>query len=90
MFVRLRTDDSKAVCINDNGLFCIKSNDYDNSVLALKNHFGESTCSGNSSGFTYYSASFNCSAYSYGSVTCSDASTREICNGNRSGSVNCA
>ena len=51
VFVRLGTDGSRSVCINDNGLFCIKINDYDNSVLALTNHFGNSACTDLDSSF---------------------------------------
>ena len=89
VFVRLGTDDSKAVCINDNGLFCIKSNDYDNSVLALKNHFGESTCSADGPIFYCLSDTFNCSANSNGSVGCRDYSASEYCDVNSSGTVEC-
>ena len=44
VFAGLGEDGSKGVCINYNGLFCIKANDYDNSVLALINHFGVDNC----------------------------------------------
>ena len=91
VFVRLGTDNSKAVCINDNGLFCIKPNDYDNSVLALKNHFGESSCRANgSSSFFCTSAAFACAAISSGRVDCSDSSADELCNVNSDGTVNCS
>ena len=87
VFARLGTDDSKAVCINDNGLFCIKPNDYDNSVLALKNHFGESACSGGSARFGCSSDAFYCGAGSNGSVGCSK--TSEGCSVDSDGTVNC-
>ena len=90
VFVRLGTDNSKAVCINDDGLFCIKTNDYDNSVLALKNHFGESACSDNWSNFYCSSDAFNCTATSGGNVTCRDNSASERCNVSSSGSVDCS
>ena len=80
VFARLGSDDSKAVCINDNGLFCIKTNDYDNSVLALKNHFGESACRDSSSYFSCSSDAFDCTANSYGNVSCNDISANEFCN----------
>ena len=91
VFVRLGTDDSKAVCINDNGLFCIKANDYDNSVLALKNHFGESACSAIDSNSTFICSSdaFYCPAYSNGDVYCSDFSTNERCDVHSDGFVAC-
>ena len=89
VFVRSGTDDSKAVCINDNGLFCIKANDYDNSKEALKSHFGESACSGGSSYFDCSSDAFSCSANLYGTVTCDDSSANENCNVNSSGTVIC-
>ena len=90
VFVRLGANDSKAVCINDNGLFCIKPNDYDNSKEALKNHFGESACSATSSNFYCNFAAFYCSAKSYGDVICSDQSTtNENCRVDSSGTVYC-
>ena len=89
VFVRLGTDDSKAVCINDNGLFCIKQNDLDNSKEALKNHFGESACGADGSSFRCDSDAFSCSAHSNGIVNCCDYSTREICKVLSSGAVDC-
>ena len=89
VFVRLGTDDSKAVCINENGLFCIKPNDYNNSVLALKNHFGESTCSTSSSLFVCSSDAFSCNAISSGRVFCNDRSTNGYCKVSSSGTVEC-
>ena len=89
VFAALDTTGTKGVCINDNGLFCIKSNDYDNSVLALKNHFGESKCSGHGSRFFCNSDAFYCNAGSFGDVSCDDSSTSEICSVNSSGTVAC-
>ena len=80
VFAALDTNNTKGICINDNGLFCIKPNDYDNSVIALKNHFGESACSADGSSFRCSSAAFNCNAYSQGGVRCYDNSTDEFCN----------
>ena len=79
VFVRLGVDESKAVCINDNGLFCIKPNDYDNSKDALKNHFGESACSDSESSFRCRYDAFNCNANSNGSVSCNDNLASEFC-----------
>ena len=89
VFVRLGSDDSKAVCINDNGLFCIKPNDYDNSVLALKNHFGESACSDTGSYFSCFSVAFRYYATSDGNVSCIVRSTSESCDVSSSGTVGC-
>ena len=89
VFVRLGSDDSKAVCINDNGLFCIKANDIDNSKEALKNHFGESACSGGASNFYCNSDVFDCFADSDGYVYCSDSSTIERCDVYSDGHVSC-
>ena len=89
VFVRLGANDSKAVCINDNGLFCIKPNDYDNSKEALKNHFGESVCDDNSSDFACNSDAFSCSAHSDGVVYCADRSAIERCIVDSSGTVTC-
>ena len=89
VFVRLGVDNSKAVCINDNGLFCIKPNDLDNSKAALKNHFGESKCSDNSSSFYCSSDAFRCDANSYGNVICTDRSANESCFVDSDGSGDC-
>ena len=89
VFAAIDTNNNKGVCINDNGLFCIKTNDYDNSVLALKNHFGESACGGDSSYFDCRSDAFFCSTSSRGSVSFRDSSTNESCTVLSSGTVNC-
>ena len=89
VFAGLGTDNTKGVCINDNGLFCIKPNDYDNSVLALKNHFGESDCSGTGSGFSCNSPAFTCNAISTGHVSCRASSTNEYCDVTSGGAVYC-
>ena len=89
VFAAIDTNNTKGICINDNGLFCIKANDYDNSVLALKNHFGESDCSDEGSYFSCNSDAFNCNAGSFGCVFCNDNSTNENCNVNSDGTVNC-
>ena len=70
VFARLGTDNSKALCINYNGLFCIKANNYENSVSALKTHFGESNCEYSSVDryFACKTSSFNLMAYSNGGV----------------------
>ena len=88
-FLKLDTNNTKGVCINDNGLFCIKTNDYDNSVLALKNHFGESACSDFGSRFRCNSDAFRCDAYSIGNVDCYDSSTNDNCYVYSSGAVDC-
>ena len=91
VFAALDTNNVKGVCINDNGLFCIKTNDYDNSVLALKNHFGESACGVDSSSFYCGRGSdaFSCTAHSSGTVNCHDDSTTDYCTVLDSGTVTC-
>ena len=89
VFVGLGTDNTKGVCINDNGLFCIKPNDLDNSKEALKNHFGESACSDFGSRFRCNSDAFRCDAYSIGNVDCYDSSTNDNCYVYSSGAVDC-
>ena len=93
VFAALDTNNTNGVCINDNGLFCIKPNDYDNSVLALENRFGEQNCGVNVSPDSY---SFHCSsvplvcdANSLGGVYCRDYSTDENCSVNSDGTVAC-
>ena len=70
VFAAMDTNNTKGVCINDIGLFCIKANDYDNSVLALKKHFGELVCNAYSSYFYCSSDTFDCAARSNGLVSC--------------------
>ena len=77
------------VCINDGGLFCIKANDYDNSVAAIKAHFGESSCTDNGSNVSCDSSTFSCNANSDGGVICIDNSTRKFCKANADGSFTC-
>ena len=89
VFAALDTNNTKGVCINDNGLFCMKPNDLDNSKEALKNHFGESKCSLTSSRFLCSSDAFTCDATSSGIVSCTDSSTNENCYVNSVGSVVC-
>ncbi len=89
-FAGLDSNNATGVCINDNGLFCIKWNDYDNSVAALKNHFGESTCSVSSdSRFSCHSDAFSCYADPDGYVLCGDISTNEPCTVKSDGTVMC-
>ena len=89
VFVGLGTDNTKGVCINDNGLFCIKSNDLDNSKEALKNHFGESACGDSGSYFYCSSDAFSCSVFPDGYVSCDDNSAPEYCSVDSSGAVIC-
>ena len=92
VFVRLGTDDSKAVCINDIGLFCIKTNDYDNSKNLLKEHFevyGPTICRDNGSYFVCNINTLICYAYSNGEVNCRDNSANEYCDVSSSGTVKC-
>ena len=89
VFARLGSDNSTGVCINDGGLFCLQTNDYDNSGAALKAHFTESSCADNGSIVGCYSSAFYCDAYSSGSVRCGGSSTGELCYANADGSFNC-
>ena len=89
VFARLGSDNSTGVCINDGGLFCIQANDYDNSVAALKAHFGESSCTGYGSDVDCSSGAFRCGASSGGGVICHDRSTSVYCYAGASGSFKC-
>ena len=91
VFARLGSDDSTGVCINDGGLFCIQANDYDNSVAALKEHFGKSSCADHGSSVICDSSAFRCDAASNGNVYCVDHSANEYCSANAVGgwSFNC-
>ena len=89
VFAALDTNNAKGVCINENGLFCIKVNDYDNSVLALKNHFGEKNCRYMNT-FLDCESAFRCHADPDGRVFCADRSTRDGCYVYSDGSVSCS
>ena len=89
VFAAIDTNNTKGVCINDNGLFCIKWNDYDNSVIALKNHFGESACNDSGSGCFCDSAAFACIASSDGLVDCKEDSTDYDCRVYSDGAIHC-
>ena len=89
VFARIGSDDSHGVCINDNGLFCLNTNDYDNSVAALKAHFGESSCTDSGSDVQCNSGAFYCLAASNGYVGCSDISTTNNCYAHFNGSFSC-
>ena len=78
------------VCINDNGLFCLKANDYDNSVASIKAHFGESSCSDSGSYVHCTSDDFSCNANSNGFVRCNDNSANEYCYENADGTFYCS
>ena len=89
VFARLGSDGSHGVCINDGGLFCIQTNDYDNSVAAIKEHFGESSCTDYGTAVDCSSSTFLCYAISYGNVRCDDLSTGESCIVYGDGTFNC-
>ena len=89
VFARLGSDNSTGVCINDGGLFCIQANDYDNSVAAIKEHFGESSCTDYGTAMDCSSSIFLCYAISYGNVRCDDLSTGESCIVYGDGTFNC-
>ena len=89
VFAKLGTDNLMSVCIYDGELICIRTNDYDNSILVLKSHFGEASCSTYVSSFSCSSVAFNCSAHSNGLVSCSNSSTGDDCHVYSDGFVTC-
>ena len=90
VFAALGSDGTTGgVCINDGGLFCIKRNDYENSAAALKDHFGESSCTDRGSDVNCDSGAFRCYITSFGSVACFDDSTSENCSAYPDGSFSC-
>ena len=91
VFAALATNNTKGVCITDIGLFCIKPNDYDNTIELLKEHFGVygPVCYGNSSSFYCSAGAFYCDADSTGNVSCSNSSTNERCSVSSAGTVTC-
>ena len=89
VFAAIDTNNTKGVCINDNGLFCIKANDYDNSVLALKNHFGESACGVSWDTFYCNSNMAGCDVNSSGHVRCTGGAAVGSCSVESDGSIYC-
>ena len=91
VFATLGSDGTTGgVCINDGGLFCIQTNDYDNSVAAIKEHFGESSCDDYGSSFIGCgSSAFFCGAASDGFVRCGDHSAGENCGARADGAFRC-
>ena len=91
VFAGLASDGTTVgVCINDNGLFCIKRNDYDNTAAALKAHFGESSCADDADGLNCNSSTFSCDAESTGGVFCGEYSTYDHCYVYSVGSFSCS
>lgn len=88
VFAALGSDDSHGVCINDEGLFCLKTNEYETTKERLKAYFGESSCNGNGSRVDCYNADFQCYADSNGRVYCG-SSAGEYCNAFADGSFGC-
>ena len=88
VFVGLNDENSLGVCVNKNGLFCIKNNDFDNSKKALVQHFREDNCSVDESLANCYSGSVCCYATSDGLVHCYDYD-EDDCKVDSSGKVTC-
>jgi len=89
VFAGLGSDETTGLCINDGGLFCIKTKEYETSKERLKAHFGESNCTDNGSYMRCTSSDFRCEAYSYGLVGCGGNSADEFCNAFADGSFSC-
>lgn len=89
VFATLGTDGSTGVCINNGGLFCLKINDYDNSVVNLKAHFGETNCLDNNSYFRCTDMTIRCYAYANGRVYCIDDGGNAACNVSSDGVFKC-
>lgn len=89
VFATLGTDGSTGVCTNNGELFCLKTNDYDNSVANLKAHFGESNCSNNNSYFRCTDVTIVCYAYSNGNVYCKDDGDNAACSVSSDGIFKC-
>ena len=92
VFSGLGEDGSKGVCIVDNGLFCIKANDYNNSVAALISHFGEDICGRDPESYTCGkddNISPYCDAYIDGEVRCHEYYGGEGCILNEEGTFEC-
>ena len=89
VFNVLGLDGSTGVCINDNGLFCLKTKNFENTKEQMKEHFGESNCSVNDSKFYCYFNYFDCNADSGGTVSCGDYKAGKYCVAYAFGTFNC-
>ena len=78
VFIGLDSIGTKGVCINDNGLFCLKPNDVDNSILLSKEHFGESFCLPDGTMLRCLSLDFHCNIDSDGYVECGDETSLSL------------
>lgn len=74
VFAALDSDGvTKGVCVNDDkGLFCIKTNNYEENEKLLKERFGEENCKVSSSGIYCSNSITECGDYKNQSVTCYD------------------
>ena len=89
-FAALGSDGSLGVCIYDNGLFCLKSNDFENTKAKMKEHFGADICDESSSSYGCQNDAFNCGAGTDGFVSCIDKVTNQSCFVGGSGSSFCS
>ena len=89
VFITLGLDGSIGSCINNNGLFCIKANDFENSVVNLKSYFGEDNCSVSDSNLNCAIGSLACYADVDGNVNCFDHNFYSTCYANADGSSLC-
>ena len=71
VFAGLADDNSLGLCMKDNGLYCIKINDYANAAASMKEHFGEDNCTDGEYSLTCESDTFNCELYPEGGAYCS-------------------
>ena len=90
VFAGLSTDGSQGICIFDNELVCYKVNDYKNSVIVLKNHFGESNCGTSETGFWCSNGTLSCSVKPDGEVRGGIIKTNEGCYSYSDGTVGCS
>ena len=89
VFAGLDENGFVGVCMNDVGLFCIKNNDYNNSVELMKERFGEENCSDDGYSLNCDSASFGCFADTDGNVGCGDTDNSNLCNVSADGFIIC-
>ncbi len=91
VFAGLDSNNATGVCINDNGLFCIKADNYDNIKKAFDEHFETDYCyeSSDNSSYACSSFDFSCTAWKERGINCTYVNTSTYCQASFDGTITC-
>lgn len=91
VFAALGSDGSTGVCIDDDGLFCIKANDYENTKAKIKEHLVDNCIPDQDGHFSCYNSEsgFSCGVYQDGRVDCYNKDYND-CTAMADGSFHCS